>query len=294
MIPAIRRRAHRAPKRHGHHRHHGHRGLQSLRNPYGLPIPRGRLRLSLIAAGLIAAGGCAAFGLRQPETAPQPLPTVDKPSPTPKAPARPDGSTLTDEQAQAALINETDLGAPWTATRGAATWHDGLLKATTTAADCKPLLEALYTDDLFGAPARVAVGLDNGDSDAQLRYQIAARRPADVDKALAWLGTMPARCARFTATTETGITEDIQVTGAPLPEVGDARQGLRVSVAATATDGRQSLLRVEVAAVRVGPDAFALTNGSMSDVPPNDATQAAVQIGALRLADIRKQGRAQV
>ncbi|MEU6771741.1 hypothetical protein [Streptomyces sp. NPDC046759] len=254
---------------------------------------RRRLRLTLMAAGLIAIGSCAAFGLHQQQTATPPLPVIDKPSPTRKPPGRGDGSTLTDEQAQAALIHETDLGAPWTATRGAATWRDQLLKATTGAGDCQPLLDALYSDELLGAPARVAVGLDDADTDAQLRYQIAARRPADVDKALAWLGTMPARCARFTATTQTGITEDVQVTDAPLPKVGDARQGLRVRLAATDRNGRQALLTLDVAAVRVGQDAFALTNGGLGDVP-NDATQAAVQIGAMRLADIRRQGRAQV
>ncbi|MFF3916690.1 hypothetical protein ACFYZB_25005 [Streptomyces sp. NPDC001852] len=254
--------------------------------------PRG-LRLWLTVAGLLAMGGCAALGLRQPDTATPPLPTIDKPSPTSKASPRADGSTLTDEQAQAALLNENDLGAPWTATGGAATWRDQLLKATTSAGACQRLLDALYTDELLGGPARVAVGLDDADNGAQLRYQIAARRPADVNAALAWLKTMPADCARFTATTQTDITEDVQVGDAPLPQVGDARQGLRVTVAATDRDGRHALLTLDVAAVRVGPDAFALTNGGLGDVP-NDATQAAVQIGALRLADIRRQGRAQV
>ncbi|MER6026559.1 hypothetical protein [Streptomyces sp. NPDC001851] len=255
------------------------------------PRPRG-LRLWLTVAGLLGFGGCAALGLKPPATAPQPLPTIDKQVPAPKASARPDG-TLTDAQAQAALITQTDLGAPWTPTGGAATWRDGLLKATTEAGDCQPLLDALYADELLGGPARVAVGLDDADTDAQLRFQIAARRPSDVDAALKWLGTMPARCARFTATTERGVLEDVQVTDAPLPEVGDARQGLHISIAALDQDGQESLLSLDLAAVRVGEDAFAFTNGGLGDVP-NDATQAAVQVGALRLADVRRQGRAQV
>ncbi|MCS0605878.1 hypothetical protein NX794_32435 [Streptomyces sp. LP11] len=254
--------------------------------------PRG-LRLSLAAAGLLAVGGCAALGLRHPAAAPHPFPTIDAPAPTPKASTRADGSTLSDQQAEAALITRNDLGAPWEATRGAATWRDGLLKATSSAGPCQRLLDALYSDELLGGPARVAVGLDDADTDAQLRYQIGARRPADVDAALEWLRSMPEQCARFTATTGTGLQEDVQVVDAPLPEVGDARQGLRVSLAATTPDGQDYLLTIDLAAVRVGEDAFALTNAGLGDVP-NDATQAAVQVGALRLADIRKQGRVQV
>ncbi|MEU8466424.1 hypothetical protein AB0F30_00540 [Streptomyces sp. NPDC029006] len=249
--------------------------------------------LSLIGTGLLTAGGCAALALHQPASAPHPLPTIDRPTATPRSSTRPDGSTLSDEQAQAALLTQTDLGAPWTPTRGAATWRDGLLKATTPAGECQRLLDALYSDELLGGPARAATGLDDADTDAQLRYQIGTRRPADVDGVLAWLRTMPALCARFTATTELGTVEDVQVTDAPLPEVGDARQGLRITVASTTTDGEESLLTLDLAAVRVGEDSFALTNGGLGDVM-NDATQAAVQVGALRLADIRRQGRAQV
>ncbi|AYN40349.1 hypothetical protein D9753_17165 [Streptomyces dangxiongensis] len=255
-------------------------------------LPRAVL-LPLLGAGLLTAGGCAALGLNRPASAPHPLPTVDRPAATPRTSPRPDGSTLSDEQAQAALITEGDLGAPWTSTRGAATWRDGLLKATTSAGECQRLLDALYSDELLGAPARAAIGLDDADTDAQLRYQIGTRRPSDVNAVLAWLQTMPARCARFTATTELGAVEDVRVIDAPLPEVGDARQGLRVSVAGTTPDGEESLLTLDLATVRVGKDSFALTNGGLGDVP-NDATQAAVQIGALRLADIRARGRAQV
>ncbi|MGW2742600.1 hypothetical protein [Streptomyces sp. NPDC001450] len=251
------------------------------------------LPLAALATGLLTLTGCAALGLERPPSAHQPLPTVDKPSPSAKPSARADGSTLTDDQARAALITETDLGAPWSATRGAATWRDGLLKATTTAGECQGLLDALYSDELLGAPARVAVGLDDDDTAAQLRYQIAARRPSDVDAALKWLQTMPVQCARFTATTENGLVEDVQVQDAPLPEVGDVRQGLHVTVATTTADNEDVFLTMDLAAVRVGEDAFALTNAGLGDVP-NDATQLAVQIGALRLADVRKQGRAQV
>ncbi|MFF8729144.1 hypothetical protein ACF073_21985 [Streptomyces sp. NPDC015171] len=255
-------------------------------------IPRAVL-LPLLATGLLVAGGCAALGLDHPASAPYPLPTVDAPSGKSKGPARPDGSTLTDEQAEAALINQTDLGAPWTSTRGAATWRDGLLKAQTSAGQCQRLLDALYSDEPLGTPARVAIGLDDADTEAQLRYQIGARRPADVDATLSWLRTMPVQCARFTATTQLDLVEDVQVVDLPLPEVGDRRQGLRVTLASTSSDGQEYLLTMDVAVVRVGEDAFAFTNAGLGDVP-NDATQAAVQIGALRLADIRRQGRAQV
>ncbi|MBV2356010.1 hypothetical protein KUM39_16785 [Streptomyces sp. J2-1] len=251
------------------------------------------MRLAALGAALLSVSGCVALGLEHPPTAPVPLPTIDSPSPTGKKPARGDAATLTDAQARAALVTESDLGAPWTATRGAATWRDGLLKARTDTAECQRLLDAVYADELLGGPARVAVGLDDADTDAQLRYQIGARRPADVDGALEWLRTMPARCARFTATTETGYMEDVQVGEAPLPEVGDTRQGLRLTFATMTEAGEPVVLTMDVAAVRVGEDAFALTNAGLGDVP-NDATQAAVQIGALRLADVRRQGRAQV
>ncbi|MEU6817747.1 hypothetical protein [Streptomyces sp. NPDC046860] len=252
-------------------------------------------RVLLPVAGLLALTGCATLGLEHPPTATYPLPTVEKPAASSKA--APDGSSaLTDAQAEAALVTESDLGSPWAATGGAATWRDGMLKATSQVAECQRLLDALYSDQVLGAPARVAVALDDPGSGAQIRYQIGARRPSDVDADLKWLGEMPAKCARFTATTQTGLSEDVQVGTLPLPEVGDRRQGLAVTVTATDPedpDAGEQVLTLELAAVRVGEDAFALTNGGTGDVP-NDATQAAVQIGALRLADVRRQGRAQV
>ena len=90
----------------------------------------------------------------------------------------------------------------------------------------------------------------------------------------------------------------MQVADLPLPEVGSARQGLRVTLTLWGTagdnpDGMPTVLALDVAAVRAGQDAFALVNGGVGDVP-NEATQAAVQLGVRRLADVRKQGRVQV
>ncbi|MEU9920557.1 hypothetical protein AB0H51_04405 [Streptomyces griseoluteus] len=252
-------------------------------------------RVLLPLGGLLALSGCATLGLEHPPTATYSLPTVEKPTATSRAPGAGDAA-LTNAQAQAALVTESDLGSPWAAADSIATWRDGLLKATSEVAECQRLLDALYSDQVLGAPGRVAVALDDPGTGAQLRYQIGARGPSDVDADLKWLGEMPAKCARFTATTQTGWTEDVQVSDLPLPEVGDKRQGLRLTLTATDPenpDAEEQDLTVELAAARVGADAFALTNGGQGDVP-NDATQAAVQIGALRLADVRRQGRAQV
>ncbi|MFI2431406.1 hypothetical protein [Streptomyces sp. NPDC018693] len=249
-------------------------------------------RPTLLVLGLLLTTGCAGLGLEHPATAPRPTPTVESSAPVPTAGTGDGTDGLSAAQAQAALITVSDLGAPWAATRGAATWRDGLLKST-AAGECQRLLDVLYTDELLGGPARATVGLDDADTGAQLRFQVGAQRPAEVDRALEWLGTMPQKCAWFTATTAGGAMQDVRVYGAALPEVGDVRQGLRVTLESEVEDGESVTLTLDVAAVRVGEDAFALSNGGLGDVP-NEATQAAVQLGALRLADVRQQGRAEV
>jgi hypothetical protein len=221
-------------------------------------------------------------------------------------------TTLTAAQAQAALLTEADLGAPWAPTQGAATWRDGVLKARTTAADCQRLLDALYSDQPLGAPAGTyaATGFDDGDDSAQLRYQVLSQRPTDVDRALAWLGTLPEKCSRFTATTTRSGEQDVRVTALDLPDVGDARQGLRIVFTSQPNtddfydsewddweeDERNTepttTLTLEVAAVRVGNEAIALTEGAPGALPPN-VTAHAVQSGAQRLTDVRRSARAQ-
>ncbi|MFD7876934.1 hypothetical protein ACFV5G_23015 [Streptomyces sp. NPDC059766] len=256
------------------------------------------LASALSVAGLLIATGCISPDEGAPHAPIGPVSSAAATAPSAHASSTA-AAALTDDQARAALITDTDLGGPWIPTQGAATWRDGLLKAKTPAGECQRLLDALYADELLGAPARAVTGLDDSDTGAQLRYQVSAQPAKAVDGVLAWLKTLPRVCARFTATTTTGAVQDVYVNDAPLPEAGDARQGLRVTLTAVTgpkgqpLDGDPGTLSLDVAVVRVGGDAFAFTNGGMGDVP-NDATQAAVQLGVQRLADVRRQGRAQV
>lgn len=209
------------------------------------------------------------------------------PSPIAKAATAP--PALTDVQAQSALLTDADLGAPWTRTEGAALWRDALLKATTDNADCGRLLDAVYTEELLGEPAgaRAVVGFDDYDDGAQLRYQVTAAHRADVDKGLAWLKTMPQKCARFTATSPRGAEQEVRVTEVGLPEAGEARQGLRLATRGE-LDGAPATLTLDLAAVRVGDDAILVTNGGLTE-PRTEYTVHALQVGAERLKQTRNE-----
>jgi hypothetical protein len=245
---------------------------------------------ALAAVVLAGASACTALTEGAEQQVGGASPTA-KPSPT----APPAPRALTEAQAQAALVTAADLGEPWAPTQGAATWRDGVLKATTDAPDCRRLLDALYADDLFGTDARVraVVGLDDAVDQAQLRYQVLALDAGDVSRTLEWMRTLPQACGRFTAVTQYGAVQGVRVSEARLPAVGDARQGVRVTLTGATADGEPTVLTLDVAAVRVGEDTIAVTDGGLADVSP-DVTAAAVQKGVQRLADVRKQGRAQV
>lgn len=130
-------------------------------------MARTPLLASILLLAPVATGttGCATLGLEHPPTAAPATPTVERSSARPTAPTT--SPVLTEAQARAALITETDLGPPWTKTQGAATWRDGMLKATTSTPDCQKLLDALYADEVLGGPARAVVGLDDPDSQAR-------------------------------------------------------------------------------------------------------------------------------
>ena len=259
------------------------------------PATRVLLASALSVTALLAAAGCSVddeprprwFSASASASASGASPAVEQPAGS--------GAALTEVQARAALVTETDLGEPWAPTRGARTWRDGLLKATTEDRDCQRLLDALYTEEPFGTPKgpQATSALDDGDTDAQLHYRVAAHPPADVDRTLDWMKSLPGRCGQFTAATTRGGIQGVEVSDLPLPPAGDARQALRVTLAGETEEGELTYLTVDLAAVRVGEETITHTNAGLDEVYA-EVTQQAVQLGAQRLADIRKQGRAQI
>ncbi|MFI5549171.1 hypothetical protein [Streptomyces sp. NPDC051738] len=259
-----------------------------------MPRPPARtvIASALSGAALLSASACSLGRLDQ---AIRGVPAAVSPaasataSPTPAA-----APTLTEAQARAALISETDLGEPWVPTMGFATWRDSMLKASAESADCGRLLDVLYSEELFGPDARTraSVGLDDTWDGAQMRYQVVAHRPEDLDRTLAWLGSMPEKCGEFIATAGSG-TMTVEVSEADMPEVGDARVGLRIVLSAVSESDDAPTLTLHLAAVRVGDDAVTLTNGGLADVS-SDATWAAIELGTRRLAEARKRGKADI
>jgi hypothetical protein len=257
------------------------------------PATRALLASALSVTALLATAGCSV----QDEPRPRwfsASPSASGASPAVEQPAG-SGAALTEAQARAALVTETDLGEPWGPTRGARTWRDGLLKATTEDRECQRLLDVLYTEELFGAPEgpQATSALDDGDTDAQLRYRVAAHPPAEVDRTLDWMKSLPGRCGQFTAATPRGGIQGVEVRGLPLPPVGDARRALRVTLAGETEEGELTYLTMDLAAVRAGEETITLTHAGLDEVYA-EVTQQAVELGARRLAEIRKQGRAQI
>ncbi|WP_037675048.1 hypothetical protein [Streptomyces griseus] len=245
---------------------------------------------ALALTALLTVTACSADGSGAAAAA---SPRAGRPSAASPSPAG--APALTAAQAQAALVTAGDLGEPWTPTQGAATWRDGLLKASADVPDCGRLLDALYAEELFGPTERILAvsGLDDDWYQAQLHYQVITQAPAEVDRTLAWLRTLPRTCAEFRAKAAGGRVQSGTVEEAGLPDVGDARQALRVTLGSETPDGDYTELTVYIAAVRVGDDTITVTNGGVGEVYES-VTRAAVEIGAARVAEVRRQGRKQV
>ncbi|MFE7273572.1 hypothetical protein [Streptomyces sp. NPDC057623] len=204
-------------------------------------------------------------------------------------------STLTESGAQTALITAADIEDDWTQVKDteAENWHDGLLIGTVDvsgfltgkadAADCQRLMDSLFDDDLLGKPsgANALRGFTQGDS--RLLYQVAAYDRTDPQGALNWMAKLPDECDSFTMT-EDGEQRAVQVIDTSLPDVGDAREGLRVTVKGE-TGGEDATLTLDVAAVRVGNNAITVTAGGL-DGDEHDSVEQAVQLGTQRLKDV--------
>ncbi|MET9561413.1 hypothetical protein [Streptomyces tauricus] len=194
--------------------------------------------------------------------------------------------TLTEAQAKSALVTPADLGDDWTGTEGAATWRDALLKGKADVTDCQRLLDGLYAENLLGEPAgsRAAAGFDDTGAGAQLRYQVGAYDRAALDSSLAWLKTVPETCGQFTATDVRGGQFTVRAVAAPLPGLGEASEGLRVTVSGDG-GGWPAVLTLDFAAVRVGDSALSLTDGGLDDVDAEDVRRAA-EAGTRRLEEV--------
>ncbi|MGW1531554.1 hypothetical protein [Streptomyces aureus] len=222
-------------------------------------------------------------------------PVAEEPGAASASPS-PSVRELTEAEARAALITNSDLGSQWTESKGVAAWHDTLLKSKVDASSfitdkgnaqqCQKLLDGLYSEDLLGKPrgAGAVTGFDDSDNNAQMRYEVASYGKNALDAQLKWLSTLPDLCDQFTAVNGKGDRQTVQVIETQLPHKGDARQGLRVTMNGK-LEGDPDTLTLDFAAVRVGDSALSLTNGGLGGTE-HQSTEQAVQAGTSRLQDV--------
>ncbi|WP_432098973.1 hypothetical protein [Streptomyces sp. WAC 04229] len=213
--------------------------------------------------------------------------------------AQPTGSpktapTLTESGAKAALLTEGDLEGDWNQVQDADKWRDQMLvgevdvsdflTVKTDASDCQELLDGLYGEKLLGEPSgpSAVTGFEQGDS--RLLDQVAGYDRGGLDDRLDWMDSLPQKCDQFTATDSEGEKRTVQVTEASVPEVGDARAGLRVTVQGS-TGGNPATLSLDVAVVRVGTSALTVTGGGL-DGDQADAVEQGVRQGTDRLKTV--------
>ncbi|MFE1289492.1 hypothetical protein [Streptomyces sp. NPDC058751] len=217
-------------------------------------------------------------------------PGAASPSPSPSV------RTLTEAEARSALITNSDLGSQWEESKSVAAWRDTLLRSKVDTAafvtdkenakECQKLLDGLYSEDLLGKPqgAGAVTGFDDSDDEAQMRYEVASYGKSALDDRFDWLKTLPDVCDEFTAVDAQGGKQTVQVVSTSLPDAGDARQGLRVTMSGE-LEGDPETLTLDFAAARVGDSALSLTNGGLSGAE-HQSTEQAVKAGANRLEDV--------
>lgn len=217
-------------------------------------------------------------------------------SPTSSPTGSPSASpgTLTEAGAKAALLTEADLEDDWNQVEDADKWRDRLLVGevdvaafltakTDADADCQQLLDGLYRDNLLGEPSgpSALTGFEQGDSRPE---QVAGYDRAGLDDRMKWLDSLPQTCDEFTATDSDGNKRTVQVTEASVPDVGDAREGVHVTVQGSA-DATPVTLTLDIAAVRVGTSALTVTAGGL-DGGQASSVERGVRQGTERLQTV--------
>ncbi|MGI5379688.1 hypothetical protein ACQEV2_36625 [Streptomyces sp. CA-251387] len=261
--------------------------------------PLARVLSSALAAGvLLATSACSDDGDTDGSraSAVTASPVAEKAAPVAtKQPTATPTPTLSEAGARTALITEADIEDDWTQVKQteAENWHDSLLIGTVDvsdfltakadAADCQRLLDSLFDDDLLGRPSGVSALRGFVQDDSRLLYQVASYDRTDPQDSLNWMATLPEKCDQFTAT-DGSEQRTVQVIETKLPDVGDAREGLRVTVQGR-TGGEDATLTLDVAAVRVGNDAITVTAGGLSG-DEHDSVEQAVKFGTQRLEDV--------
>lgn len=220
-----------------------------------------RLLAACAAAGTLLAAAACSGGQGAPaarETAAPARQAENSLSPSPSA-------KLTEKSAREALITEADIEEQWSKAKDPQSWRDSLLLGQVDAAEfltgksdakeCQRLVDALYDDTLLGEPSgpSALAGFQQGEQ--RLLYQVGAYDSTDLEKSMKWLGTLHESCDTFTLTGEGGGRRSVEVVEASLPKVGEARQGLSVRVKGD-SDGQPVTLNLDIAAVRMGTDAF--------------------------------------
>ncbi|MEV5088146.1 hypothetical protein AB0N18_09425 [Streptomyces griseoincarnatus] len=216
-------------------------------------------------------------------------------SPAASSPAASESpSDLSEEGARNALITPADIEDDWTQVRDPREWRDTMLVGGVDVAafvdgqsdvqDCQRLVDALFDETLLGKPtgASAVTGFQQGDS--RLLYQVAAYDKAELDESMQWLGELPDTCDQFTLTGGDAGERTVQVVETSLPQAGDDRQGLTVTVKGESS-GDPVTLSLDVAAVQMGANAITVTNGGL-DGADHDTTSAAVKQGTQRLQEV--------